>query len=141
MDVSDIELVVQFGVAASLTVWLQRAGRAGRAPDLEARAIMLVEIAVLQKGGPKKPSKKQKRKRTVEDQVSAQNAQEYKKNIGDDVRMWLETETCRRAVLDTYFNNPPRSHGKAPIDRCSMFAHLRYSSTTAPVLRQLSEGQ
>ncbi|KAF8215472.1 P-loop containing nucleoside triphosphate hydrolase protein [Mycena galopus ATCC 62051] len=58
-DIPDIELVIQFGVPSSLAVWTQRAGRAGRFPGLQARAIMLVEKSMFRqqkprKGGPAK---------------------------------------------------------------------------------------
>ncbi|KIJ06460.1 hypothetical protein PAXINDRAFT_49347, partial [Paxillus involutus ATCC 200175] len=42
-DIPDIKAVIQFGVPASLEVWTQRAGRAGRTPDLQACATLLVE--------------------------------------------------------------------------------------------------
>ncbi len=38
----DIEVVIQFGVPCSLSVFKQRIGRAGRSPDIQARAILLV---------------------------------------------------------------------------------------------------
>ncbi|KAJ7149091.1 P-loop containing nucleoside triphosphate hydrolase protein [Mycena filopes] len=48
-DISDIELIIQFGVPSSLPVWIQRAGRAGRSPELQARAILLVERSMFQR--------------------------------------------------------------------------------------------
>lgn len=42
-DIPDIEVVIQFGVPCSLSVFKQRIGRAGRSPDIQARAILLVE--------------------------------------------------------------------------------------------------
>ncbi|TBU36417.1 P-loop containing nucleoside triphosphate hydrolase protein, partial [Dichomitus squalens] len=54
MDVPDIALAVQFGVPENLAVWLQRTGRAGRSPLLEATAVMLVERSVVQRVGGKK---------------------------------------------------------------------------------------
>ncbi|KAJ7199390.1 P-loop containing nucleoside triphosphate hydrolase protein [Mycena pura] len=48
-DIRDIELIIQFGVPSSLSVWTQRAGRAGRCPELQARAILLVERSMFQR--------------------------------------------------------------------------------------------
>ncbi|KAJ7718342.1 P-loop containing nucleoside triphosphate hydrolase protein [Mycena metata] len=48
-DIRDIELIIQFGVPSSLSVWTQRAGRAGRSPELQARAILLVECSMFQR--------------------------------------------------------------------------------------------
>ncbi|KAI0630350.1 P-loop containing nucleoside triphosphate hydrolase protein [Trametes polyzona] len=90
MDIPDIELVVQFGVPENLCIWVQRAGRAGRDPQVAARAVMLVQAAVIQEHG---------------DQTK------YKKQIEEGLREWIQTEGCQRAVVDAYFNNPPRAHG------------------------------
>ncbi|KAJ7240931.1 P-loop containing nucleoside triphosphate hydrolase protein [Mycena rebaudengoi] len=48
-DIPDIELIIQFGVPSSLSVWIQRAGRAGRSPHIHARAIMPVEVSMFQR--------------------------------------------------------------------------------------------
>ncbi|KAJ7474944.1 P-loop containing nucleoside triphosphate hydrolase protein [Mycena latifolia] len=48
-DIPDIELIIQFGVPSSLSVWIQRAGRAGRSPEIHARAILLVEKSMFQR--------------------------------------------------------------------------------------------
>ena len=53
MDISDVALLVQFGVLSSLTVWLQRAGRAGQSPLIQACAILVVERSVLMHTGNK----------------------------------------------------------------------------------------
>lgn len=55
-DIPDIELVIQFGVPPSLSVWTQRAGRAGRSPELHARAILLVEKSMFQRRKKRKRS-------------------------------------------------------------------------------------
>ncbi|KAJ7196619.1 hypothetical protein GGX14DRAFT_375854, partial [Mycena pura] len=55
-DISDIELIIQFGVPSSLSVWIQRAGRGGRDPSLQARAILLYEKSMFMR------KKKRKRK-------------------------------------------------------------------------------
>ncbi|KAN0078270.1 hypothetical protein V8E55_010327 [Tylopilus felleus] len=45
-DLPHIELVVQFLVPASLSIWMQRAGRAGRSPTLQACGVLLVQSMV-----------------------------------------------------------------------------------------------
>ena len=57
-----MERVVQFGVPSSLSVWLQRTGRAGRNPSIQAEATMLVESSVF-----KKQKKKAKKKSLTKD--------------------------------------------------------------------------
>ncbi|KAI0744930.1 P-loop containing nucleoside triphosphate hydrolase protein [Earliella scabrosa] len=47
MDIPDIDISVQFLAASSLSVWMQRAGRAGRAGQ-PAMAILLVEPSIFQ---------------------------------------------------------------------------------------------
>ena len=42
-DIPDIERVVQFGIPPSLSIWVQRAGRAGRDPSIQAEAIVVAE--------------------------------------------------------------------------------------------------
>ncbi|KAJ7152391.1 P-loop containing nucleoside triphosphate hydrolase protein [Mycena filopes] len=48
-DIPDIKVIIQFGVPSSLPVWIQRAGRAGRSSELQARAILLVERSMFQR--------------------------------------------------------------------------------------------
>ena len=83
-------------VPRSLSIWLQRAGRAGRRSDVRARAILLVQPTVFYEKG--------KNKRQPGDPV------QYVKEIEDDLRAWIETpaDKCRRDVADTLFENPPR---------------------------------
>ncbi|TEB18879.1 hypothetical protein FA13DRAFT_1605425, partial [Coprinellus micaceus] len=78
-DIPDIELIIQLGVSPSLTVWIQRAGRAARSLTLHGRAILMVKPPVFQ----------------------------YKKTVEPALRRWIETTGCRRDVVDEYFGNPP----------------------------------
>ncbi|KAF6740968.1 P-loop containing nucleoside triphosphate hydrolase protein [Ephemerocybe angulata] len=48
-DIPDIVQVIQLGVPTSLSVWVQRAGRAGRLPSIQAQAILLVEKSVFKR--------------------------------------------------------------------------------------------
>ncbi|KAJ7761543.1 P-loop containing nucleoside triphosphate hydrolase protein [Mycena maculata] len=64
-DIPDIKLIIQFGVPGSLPIWIQRAGRAGRSPELQARAILLVEKSMFQR------KKKRKRKGKAKGEAAA----------------------------------------------------------------------
>ena len=50
-DIPNVKIVVQFMVPKSLSVWLQRAGRAGRAHGSQATAYLLVQPSVFQEKG------------------------------------------------------------------------------------------
>ncbi|KAI0710336.1 P-loop containing nucleoside triphosphate hydrolase protein [Cerioporus squamosus] len=89
MDIPDIDMSLQFMAASSLSVWIQRAGRAGRSGQ-HAFAILLVEPAIFQVKRPRAAPKA------------------YKKKAEDGMRRWAGAETCRRAIADEYFGNPPR---------------------------------
>ncbi len=117
MDIPDIALVVQFGVPESLGVWMQRAGRAGRSPAVQARAVMLVEQSVVQVVGAKKKSGEtggdddddsdfEEEEEKLEDRATKDV--KYKKQVEEYLRRWIETDGCRREVADAYFENPPR---------------------------------
>ncbi|TEB27983.1 P-loop containing nucleoside triphosphate hydrolase protein, partial [Coprinellus micaceus] len=93
-DIPDIELIIQLGVSPSLTVWIQRAGRAARSLTLHGRAILMVKPPVFQ------VVKKTDGIRT-----------EYKKTVEPALRRWIETTGCRRDVVDEYFGNPPGQQG------------------------------
>ncbi|KAJ6499888.1 P-loop containing nucleoside triphosphate hydrolase protein [Mycena vulgaris] len=87
-DIPHVEQVVQFLVPGSLSIWMQRAGRAGRNIIITARAILLVQ-----------PSVFQKLKGKEGDPVTFQKA------VEEGLRDWIETKECRREVVDVYFDN------------------------------------
>lgn len=91
-DMPDVSFVVQYLVPGSLSIWLQRAGRAARRLGSQGRAYLLVQPSVFQE--------KNKSQRTEDDDV------EYVKMVEEDLRRWIETEECRRNVQDECFNNP-----------------------------------
>ncbi|KAJ7591736.1 P-loop containing nucleoside triphosphate hydrolase protein [Mycena floridula] len=66
-DIPDIEVVIHFGVPSSLTVFIQRMGRAGRLSSIRARAVLLVEKSMFQRRKKRKPKKKKKGKKLGED--------------------------------------------------------------------------
>ncbi|KAH7910891.1 P-loop containing nucleoside triphosphate hydrolase protein [Hygrophoropsis aurantiaca] len=113
LDIPDIELVVQFGIPSSLTVWLQRAGRAGRAFWIQALAILLVEMSVVTPVGVG----------TIDDGGGSDVEDEERKelnyrknNVDPALREWIETKGCRRDVADKHFDNPPNR--TLPTGRC-----------------------
>lgn len=104
-DISDIELVVQFMAPESLSVLIQRSGRAGRQPGLQARAILLIEASAFHEKGksvrqPGQPA-------------------EYVKQLEPGLRLYVEVppDQCRRDVVDEYFDNPPRQTGQCEMSR------------------------
>ncbi|KAF9231489.1 P-loop containing nucleoside triphosphate hydrolase protein, partial [Melanogaster broomeanus] len=115
-DIPDIEAVIQFGVPSLLEVWTQRSGRAGRTPDLQARAILLVERSMFQL----QKSVKKKRKSEELDNSSSSDGSDgsdaepvpidprlaWKKVVDPVMRQWIEGTGCRRSFSDEYFNNP-----------------------------------
>ncbi|KAK7018291.1 P-loop containing nucleoside triphosphate hydrolase protein, partial [Favolaschia claudopus] len=90
-DLSHIQLVVQFMVPDSLSIWMQRAGRAGRNFFIAARAVLLVQPSVFKEVKSKNPN--------PADEVT------FQKSVEDALRTWIETEECRRDVADNYFDN------------------------------------
>ncbi|KAJ7135359.1 P-loop containing nucleoside triphosphate hydrolase protein [Mycena crocata] len=101
-DIPHVEQVVQFMVPGSLSIWMQRAGRAGRNFLIAARAILLVQPSVFQevtkKGG------------EVTDGVV------FKKAVESALREWIATKECRRDVADEYFDNGVKR--KPPTGAC-----------------------
>ncbi|KIJ15178.1 hypothetical protein PAXINDRAFT_12087 [Paxillus involutus ATCC 200175] len=95
-DMPHIELVVQFLVPGSLSIWMQRAGRAGRSPSVQARAVLLVQPMVFQMKTSKKAGK---------DPDQCEKSIEYIKNVDDALRAWIEAKECRREVVDVYFGS------------------------------------
>jgi superfamily II DNA helicase RecQ len=79
-------------VPGSLSIWMQRAGRAGRNFLIAARAILLVQPSVFQEVAAKKGV-------DVTDEVL------FKKAVEAGLREWIETEDCRRNIVDEYFDN------------------------------------
>ncbi|THH28870.1 hypothetical protein EUX98_g5330 [Antrodiella citrinella] len=129
-DIPDIERIIQFGAPRLLTIWIQRAGRAGRLPHIHAVAYMLVEksmfiVQQMQKNqdAPKKPGvprdvEKDPNKDISEDD-ELEEGQTYKLKADNELRQWLKVRaTCRRKYLDEFFNNPPRKDDIPKQDCC-----------------------
>ncbi|OSC97242.1 P-loop containing nucleoside triphosphate hydrolase protein [Trametes coccinea BRFM310] len=122
-DIPDIERIIQFGAPPSLTSWVQRAGRAGRSPDLQAEAILLIEKSAFQRqkkrrGATAKNLQVGRRQRHRASNGKDDSVEEgYKKNLEQNLRDFVETTKCRRLVCNEYFDNPPCEGGECRPDR------------------------
>ncbi|KIL55563.1 hypothetical protein M378DRAFT_134069 [Amanita muscaria Koide BX008] len=128
-DIPDIELVIQFGVPSSLSVFSQRAGRSGRSACVKARAILLAEKSMFKRKKKKRPGGKRVKKpdesssesesdvqmsepgsddNTEADGRKSDDGKEWGKKVDETLRQFISTTECRTAINDSYFNNPPR---------------------------------
>jgi hypothetical protein len=132
MDIPDIELVIQFMVAHSLSVLIQRFGRAGRSGQ-PAVALLLAEPSVFQvkkkatKTGTTQgtmPANLEESEYVKEETIddldlpsdavgldAADVVTQYKKKTETGMQDWCLTLGCRWDVSDKYFNNPSRLNG------------------------------
>ncbi|KDQ16008.1 hypothetical protein BOTBODRAFT_623276 [Botryobasidium botryosum FD-172 SS1] len=129
-DIRHVELVVQLGVPSSLSVWIQRAGRAGRNRSILAKAILLVPPSFYKTVSVNVPPKKPPKKPVVKVEPGTDNPAQgddledaagsddervgqaganvkklpgkYEKSIID----YILIKTCRREFLDAYYENP-----------------------------------
>jgi superfamily II DNA helicase RecQ len=140
MDIPDIAFVVQFMVASSLSVLIQRFGRAGRSGQ-PAVALLLAEPSVFQ------VKKKNQEKNTITRTVPAESEEyikeepiddsndlelpldavgldsadvvtQYRKKTEIGMQDWCLTLGCRGDVSDKYFNNPSRSKSMSDAVTC-----------------------
>ena len=117
--------MVQFGVPSSLEVWTQRAGRAGRSPHVQARAVLLAERSMFQQ----KKAVKKRKINEIPDEIESQSGESkdgsesekgeedsrelvWAKMVDPNLREWIMTTGCRRDVSDQYFQNPGKRQGK-----------------------------
>ncbi|KAH6877029.1 P-loop containing nucleoside triphosphate hydrolase protein, partial [Coprinopsis sp. MPI-PUGE-AT-0042] len=122
-DIPDIEQVIQLGVPSSLSVWIQRAGRAGRSSEIKARAILLVERSAFQRrkakakeGGDDEEAEESSDDGAGDEDSAAHPKDDWMKKVDPELRRWIETTSCRRDILDSYFGNPPGR--KPPTNGC-----------------------
>lgn len=132
MDIADIIRVVQFLLPSSLSVWIQRYGRVGRAGQFSI-VILLVERSFFQRRKLKDKDSNTQNNRVEEadeniDMLQNDSDSEelvmgaadetgmhenlsgtYVKKAEDGMRDWTETQNCRCKIADKYFNNPPHS--------------------------------
>jgi hypothetical protein len=112
-DIPDIDLVVLFKVPANVMTLVQRIGRAGRGRQ-HARAILFVEYSVFEVVKPRKRKGKAKAgaSNLQQDELDRQDMEangeaHYRKKIDSGIRKFIELTTCRRVMLNDFFNNPP----------------------------------
>ena len=119
MDIPDIDCVVQFMVALSLPILIQRFGRAGRSGQ-PVIAILLAEPSVFQVKK-KNNVNKIKEEPIDEDEVELSLdslgledkdvVTEYRKKVESGMQDWCLTVGCRCDITDNYFKNPRRENG------------------------------
>ncbi|KAJ7859516.1 hypothetical protein B0H14DRAFT_3446642 [Mycena olivaceomarginata] len=155
-NIPDIDVVVQWKLPASVSVFVQRAGRAARAHGRTGIAILLVEPsayaidlrAEVEKEHGAKGKKKEKAKEKESEAEKRKKAQErkaYAKSRGVDrgaaggkhdavlvadtpvldpeasnegLYVFVQTGTCRRAILTTIYGNQPANPTVACCDIC-----------------------
>jgi len=102
-DLKDVTLMVQYMVPSPLSVWVQRAGRAGRSGSPSC-AVLLYEPSVVQRVNT------QKDEDDDDDESEVEWSGDYfrKRNVEDSLRAYVMLEECHRVLTDEYFNNPPR---------------------------------
>lgn len=105
---------------ASLSVFSQRAGRAGRSANIKAHAFLLAEKSMFKRKKKKKPGGKRVKKPDETSSESDGNSsgsgsemgsddgKEWGKKVDENLREYISTTGCRTIVNDKYFNNPPR---------------------------------
>jgi superfamily II DNA helicase RecQ len=107
-DIPDINQVIQFGIPKSLSIWIQRAGRAGHSPHINACAILLVEKSMFQwRKKRQKPGAEEEDdggvsgesdadEESSEDEIGGDSEKmECGKKVEPELRRWIETEDCR----------------------------------------------
>ncbi|KAJ3546985.1 hypothetical protein NMY22_g1839 [Coprinellus aureogranulatus] len=123
-DIPDIEQVIQLGVPSSLSVWVQRAGRAGRSRTIQARAILLVEPSVFQvvKAAEDDDDDDDPGGLDGDGLEDEETTVEFRKKVEEALRQWIETDGCRRDVADEHFGCPSWTRKEATgqcCDNCS----------------------
>ncbi|KII82643.1 hypothetical protein PLICRDRAFT_677307 [Plicaturopsis crispa FD-325 SS-3] len=101
-DIPDITRVIQFGLCKSLSIWTQRAGRAGRSPGLHATAYLLVQKSMF---------KRRKRKKGEAADTAVLVVDVWARKVEEPFRRWIQSPGCRRDVSDEYFNSPAPRKG------------------------------
>ncbi|KAF9791032.1 P-loop containing nucleoside triphosphate hydrolase protein, partial [Thelephora terrestris] len=106
-DLKNVTLVVQFMVPDTLSVWMQRAGRAGRSGSPSA-AVLLYEPSVIQKVKGKLADESDGEDEDGGDlEERLHEGDDFrKKNVESSLRSYVLTEQCRRVVTDAYFGTP-----------------------------------
>ncbi|THH29776.1 hypothetical protein EUX98_g4410 [Antrodiella citrinella] len=144
-DIPDIAQIIQFGAPSSLTIWLQRAGRAGRDPDIYAVAYFLVEKSVFKPSSPSSPlidlpngNQPAKRRKSMEDSPEEPERKarggNHRKNAVKALKKWRTDLGCGR-----YSRAPITIDAIIPDDIIGSLAwHIQWKEV-ADVREKLSE--
>ncbi|KAI0694256.1 P-loop containing nucleoside triphosphate hydrolase protein, partial [Cerioporus squamosus] len=97
MDIPDIDMSLQFMAASSLSVWIQRAGPHCKRLRCSCPAAHLLALVTWGK-------EENNRVRVAEHEA----ARYIGASVEHNIRRAAGAETCRRAIADEYFGNPPR---------------------------------
>ena len=100
--------MIQFSIPKSLVTFIQRAGRAGRSPDIEGEAVLMVEASAFRT---QRVNTETDLAELGADERGEVPLPEYKKDVEESLRRWIDAKDCRRRVVDECFNNPPRPEG------------------------------
>jgi hypothetical protein len=113
MDIPDIERVVQFMLPSSLSILIQRFGRAGRSGQ-SALAILLAEATAFHRKKKTRRNEQLAIKAEIdENSVPIPEGEEgedtlgYRKKVEEGIRNWIDVLLCRWAVVNEHFTNPP----------------------------------
>lgn len=118
-------------VPTSLSVWIQRAGRAGRTGSPSC-AVLLYEPSVT------KRLNTQTTQGDNEDDPDDECDQEWtgedfkKRNVEDSLRSYVLTNKCRWLLTDAYFDNPPRNARGTVFVDCQSNADSMFTEYTVP---------
>lgn len=118
-------------VPDNLSVWMQRAGRAGRSGAPSA-AVLLYEPSVIQKVKAKRVSESDDEDDEDPGEELWEGDDFKKKNVEGSLRSYVLTNQCRRAATDEYFGTPPRNIEGTVSTKPSVATLLRYSQTMFP---------
>lgn len=78
---------------------MQRGGRAGRDRSIRAEAILLVQPSVFQEISKKKGNT------SLKESGKATESPQYRKEINDGLRQWIEGVICRRDIVDEHYDS------------------------------------
>lgn len=109
-------------VPETLSIWAQRAGRAGRSGAPSA-AILLYEPSVVQRVGSKEVAESDDEGDGDPSEQLWEDENFKKRNVEGSLRSYVLTDLCRRIITDEYFGTPGRN-----MEGMVGFVQTRYST-------------
>jgi superfamily II DNA helicase RecQ len=110
-DIPNVSLVIQWMLPGDLSIWVQRAGRAGRNGQ-PARAILMLEPTVFELSS-KTQNITSGGEAGTDLGVATVDPSSFRKSCSPEMRRYIMADDCRRKVLDEYFSNPSFMKGKS----------------------------